>query len=126
MKKIIHKTWFLLFVLSILGVVYLGYVNLWHPVEMLIDAEKATGKSVNFFRDLFNFIVQKDMLELIKVVTPIIIPIITYKVKNRMDADIKQVAATTRHTTNKVVRDKLGIADRRKTKVKTEKNKRRG
>lgn len=112
-----HKTWTFLFLLSISHITWLGYTNLWKPVAVLEDIKSQAGETVDFGKDLIEFVAQKEILDLIKVITPILLPIITWKVKSRMDANVK-------HTTNKVVRDKLGIADRRKRKVKITNDKR--
>ncbi len=110
-----HKTWMLFLLLGVLSIGYIGYTNVWEPVSMIEDAKVAAGETVNLTKDLIEFIAQKDILDLLKVLIPLIPIILTWRRKSKMDTQIKQ-------GTNKVVRGKMGLWDRRKvdktTKVK--------
>lgn len=113
-----HRTWTLFLILGIVGVIYLGYINLWQPLEMIADAKVAAGETANIGKEIIKYISSDHILELIKVLTPFLLPIITWKIKSKMDNEL-------RHTTNKIVRQKLGINDRRKTKREGTKNNRK-
>jgi len=112
-----YKTWSIFFMIAIVGVMYLGYINLWEPVLMIEDTKIVAGETVNTTKNIIEFVIQKNMIELIKVLTPILLPIITWRKRSILDIRVK-------YTTNKVVRDKLGIADRRRVNVTVAKNKR--
>jgi hypothetical protein len=91
--------------------VYTGYVNFWEPAAIASDAKMAAGESVDFVKELLKFVAQKDILDMLKTLLPILIPIILYKRKQNMDTNVKQ-------KTNYIVREKMGMIDRRKTKAK--------
>ena len=112
-----HRTWFLFLILGSIGFIYLGYISVWEPALMLESARVVAGETVTTSKAIINFISQKNILDLIKVLTPFLLPIITWKIKATMDTNIRQ-------TTNKIVRDKLKIDDRRRTAVNVSKNKR--
>jgi len=105
-----YKTWSIFLTVAVVGVLYLGYTNLWEPVSMMEDAKIAAGETVDTTKNIIEFVAQKDIIELIKVLTPFLLPLITWKIKSKMDSHVKQ-------TTNKMVRQKLKIADRRRTEV---------
>ena len=105
-----YKIWTLLLIIALLDIAYVGYINLWKPVHIIEDVKDQAEGILDF--------VTKDIIELIKVLTPILLPIITWKIRARMDGSVKQA-------TNKVVRGKLKIADRRKAKTKVVKDKRK-
>lgn len=113
-----HKTYTLLFIISIIAMVHLGYVNLFEPFAMVRNAKNATGETFNILQGFFDFLMDEKFLELLKALTPILVPIITFKLKSKMDDKLK-------HTTNKVVRGKLGIADRRKSSSKVKNDRRK-
>ena len=102
-----HRTYTLIFVLSVAWIIWLGYNNVWYPGKMIADAKLHAGDSVGYIKELLKFIAQKDILELLKIILPFAVPIIFYKHKHKIDENITQ-------TTNKVVRGKMGIGDRRK------------
>lgn len=112
-----HRTWTLFLILSMMGVLYLGYINLWEPVAMINQAKDAAGNTMNYTKTFIDFISQENVLNLMKVLTPFLVPIITWKIKERMDNDV-------RSTTNKVVRGKLKVGDRRQDKVKVTQDRR--
>lgn len=112
-----HRTWTLFLILSMMGVLYLGYSSVWEPVVMMERAKETAGETVNFTKTFIDFLSQENTLNLIKVLTPFLVPIITWKIKERMDNDV-------RSTTNKVVRGKLKVGDRRQDKVKVTQDRR--
>ncbi len=103
-----HRTYTLLLVIVIGWFTYTGYVNVWEPAAIAADAKVAAGESVNFAKELVKFMAQEDVLDLLKLILPILIPIFLYRKKANMDTNVKQ-------KTNYVVREKMGIADRRET-----------
>lgn len=113
-----YKTWTIFLILSILGVLYLGYINLWKPVAIIIHIKNTAGETINFIKLFIDFISDENILNLIKVLTPFLVPIITWKIKSRMDGNIAS-------TTNKIIRDNLKIRDRRQDKIKISNDKRR-
>lgn len=113
-----HKTWTFLLILAVSHITWLGYTNVWEPVRMMEEVKVQAGETVDLGKDLIEFVAQKDILELIKVLTPILLPIITWRVKSKMDSNVRQ-------KTNYVVREKMGIADRRKTQAKVGQDKRK-
>lgn len=109
-----HKTYTLILVLAMGWLAYTGYVNVWEPAAIAADAKVAAGESVNFAKELIKFMAQKDILDMLKTLIPILIPIFLFKRKNNMDTNVKQ-------KTNYVVREKMGIADRRKHETPAQK-----
>ena len=61
-------------------------------------------------KDLIEFVAQKDILDLLKVILPFLVPILLYKRKSNMDKNVRQ-------KTNYVVHNKMGIGDRRKNET---------
>ena len=106
-----HKTYTLILILVMSWFVYTGYVNFWEPAAIASDAKTAAGESVDFVKELLKFVAQKDILDMLKTLLPILIPIFLYKRKEKMDENVKQ-------KTNYVVREKMGMINRRKTKAK--------
>jgi len=106
-------------VLAIGWIVYTGYVNVWEPAAIAADTKLAAGESVNYIKalskELISFIAQKDILDMLKTLLPILIPIFLFKRKEKMDTNVKQ-------KTNYVVREKIGIADRRKNETAAQKD----
>lgn len=113
-----HKTWTILFIIALLWVLFLGYTSLWQPFMMIEQAKTTATGIVGIVGDAIHFIAQKEILDLIKVLTPLLVPILTWWTKHRMDEDVKRA-------TNKVVRDKLNIGNRRKQQIKIGKDKRK-
>lgn len=105
-----NRTWTLFLIISFLGVAYLGYVNVWEPIAMIEGAKEAAGETVNYTKGLFDFITSDKMIDFIKSLTPILLPIITWRMKSKMDNKVKEGA-------NVIVRDKMGIKDRRKNET---------
>lgn len=99
-----HKIWIIILVLSSLWILYVGYTNLWQPNAML-----------NVVEQTFTF---DRIIKLIQVLTPLLIPILMYRYKHKLDADVKRVGDI-------IIRDKLGICDRRRKDIlpKVEKRK---
>jgi len=112
-----NRTWTLLLILGVLSIGYIGYTNVWEPVSMVEDAKVAAGETVDLTKDLIEFVAQKDIIDLLKVLIPLLPIIFTWRQKSKMDTKVTQ-------TTNKVVRGKLGLWNRR-TKEKTTKIKKR-
>ena len=108
-----HRTYTLIVIASIVAFVWVGYTNVWEPVAMMEDAKVAAGESVDLVKDLIEFMAQKDILDLLKVILPVLAPILLYKRKASMDKNVKR-------KTNYVVREKMGIADRRKNETPAE------
>ena len=109
-----HRTYTLILVLALAWLGYTGYVNVWEPAAIAADAKVAAGESVNFIKELIRFVAQKDILDMLKTLIPILIPIFLFKRKEKMDTNVRQ-------KTNYVVRDKMGIADRRKNETDEQK-----
>lgn len=105
-----HKTYTLILVLAMGWLSYTGYVNVWQPAAIVADAKVTAGESVNFVKELISFMAQKDILDMLKTLIPILVPIFLFKRKNNMDTNVKQ-------KTNYVVREKMGIGDRRKSET---------
>ena len=106
-----HKTYTLILVLVVSWFGYTGYTNVWEPAAIAAEAKMAAGESVDFVKELLKFVAQKDILDMLKTLLPILIPIFLYKRKEKMDENVKQ-------KTNYVVREKMGLMNRRKTKTK--------
>ena len=113
-----HRTWTTFLIIGILWIGYIGYTNVWEPVSMVEDAKVAAGETVDITKDLIDYVSQKVVIDLLKVLIPLIPVIVTWRRKAGMDTTVRQ-------TTNKVVRDKLGIADRRKHETKDQIEKRK-
>ena len=79
-----NKTWNMFLVISLLGVSYLGYTNLWEPLLIIENTKNVLGETVDFTKELIEFVTQKDITEFIKVLTPFLLPLITWKIKNKM------------------------------------------
>jgi hypothetical protein len=94
-------------VLVIGWLVYMGYTNVWQPAAMAAEVHETAGESVAFGKELLKFIAEKDILDMLKTILPILIPIFLFKRKEKMDTNVRQ-------KTNYVVREKMGIGDRRK------------
>ena len=105
-----HRTYTLILVLALGWIAYTGYVNVWQPAAIVADAKVTAGESVNFIKELISFMAQKDILDMIKTLIPILIPIFLFKRKEKMDTNVRQ-------KTNYVIREKMGIADRRKNET---------
>jgi len=105
-----HRTYTLIIILVVGWFLYTGYTNVWEPAAIAADAKEAAGESVEFGKELLKFLAQKDILDMLKTLLPILIPIFLYKKKKNMDTQVKQ-------NTNYVVREKMGIADRRKNET---------
>lgn len=113
-----HRTWTLLWILAVTNITWLGYTNLWEPYAIVEGVKEQAGETVDFTKDLIDFVASKDVIDLIKTLTPILLPIVTWKIKHRMDKDI-------RYASNIVMRDTLGIADRRKNETTAQKERRK-
>lgn len=111
-----HKTYTLLLAIVVGWFVYTGYVNVWEPAAIAADAKVAAGESVNFAKELIKFAAQEDVLDLLKSLLPILIPIFLYRRKANIDTNVRQ-------KTNYVVREKMGIADRRKSETPEQRRK---
>ena len=110
-----HRTYTLILVLAIGWLAYTGYVNVWEPAAIAADAKVAAGESVDFIKELISFMAQKDILDMLKTLIPILIPIFLFKRKAKIDNNVRQ-------KTNYVVRGKIGIADRRKNETPVQKD----
>lgn len=102
-----NRTYTLILVLVIGWFGYTGYVNVWEPVAIAAEAKEAAGESVDFVKDVIEFLAKDKILEMLKTLLPILLPIFLYKRKEKMDNNIRQ-------KTNYVVREKVGLFDRRK------------
>jgi hypothetical protein len=85
---------------------------------MAAEAHETAGESVNFIKELIEFMAKDSVLDMLKTLLPILLPIFLYKRKANMDTNIRQ-------TTNYVVREKMGIADRRKNETTAQQLKRK-
>jgi hypothetical protein len=102
-----HRTYTLIIVLVIAWFGYRGYVNVWEPAAIAAEAKAHAGESVAFGKEIVKFVAQRDILDMLKTLLPILIPIYLFNKKRKMDAQVRQ-------KTNYVVREKIGIGDRRK------------
>jgi len=105
-----HRTWLMLLIVAIGSILYIGYTSYWEPLMMVAVAKEGAGTTVSATRNLIDFFLQDDMIDFIKVLTPIILPIITWRKRKTLDKSVTR-------TTNKVVREKLHIGDRRKNET---------
>ena len=108
-----HRTYTLVLVVALAWFGYTGYVNVWEPAAMAAEAHEAAGESVNFAKEIIKFAAQEDVLDLLKSLLPILIPIFLYRRKANIDTNVRQ-------KTNYVVRGKMGIGDRRKDETPEE------
>lgn len=113
-----HRTYTLILILVLGWLLYTGYVNVWEPAAIAADAKVAAGQSVSFLKELLEFVAQKNILDMLKTLLPILIPILLHKHKSKIDNNIRQ-------STNYIVRGKMGIGNRRQTKTKPQNKKRR-
>lgn len=92
------KVWTIITVLAVGTAIYFGYGDL-----LLISA-----------KGLFAYITSDPFIQLIKVLTPLLLPIVTWKLRGKMDQGV-----------SRVVRDKMKIADRREDDIPVEVDKRK-
>ena len=102
-----HKIYTTILITITVWFIYIGYVNVWEPVKIIASTKTAAGESVSFIKETLEFLAQKDILDMLKTLLPILIPIYLFKKKHNMDTKVKQ-------KTNYIVREKMGIMDRRK------------
>jgi hypothetical protein len=110
-------------VLVIGWIAYTGYTNVWQPAAIAAEAHEAAGESVEFGKELLKFLAQKDILDMLKTLLPILIPVYLFKRKKKMDDNVRQAGTNVKQNTNYVVREKMGIGDRRKNETPAQKAK---
>jgi len=109
-----HKIWTIFLSISIIWIIHVGYTNLWQPKLMIEDAHDL---SLNATKTLLASDTIDQLTELIKAMTPLLLPLITWKLRGRMDGSVSRA-------TTKVVREKLKIGNRRKVYTETATSKR--
>jgi hypothetical protein len=97
------KTFTTILLMSIAVSAYMLYGAIYNPAlpmpTLLVEGVNGSPPLI------FGICTFDQLIELIKVLSPLLAPIIAFRYRRKMDPMV-----------NKVVRDKLGIADRRKEK----------